>query len=373
MIPLSVPDLRGREAEYLARCVEDNWVSSAGPFVTQLESEMAKLAGCRYAVATMNGTAALHLALVTAGVREDEYVIVPDFTFAATANAVYHAGARPLFVDVSSETWTLAPDSIEDAMTFARKRGLSVGAVIAVHVLGQPADMDSIKAVCRRAGVALVEDAAGAIGATYRGGSVGALGDIGVFSFNGNKTVTAGGGGMILTDREDWAQHARHLSTQARATAEYSFDEVGFNYRMTNLNAAVGLAQLERLEEMLEAKRETALAYDQAIADRNDMRPMPQTNLSRSSHWLYGVRVASTDAARSLVDHLARRGIEAKPFWRALSQQTAYVDAISLETPITATLSGQVVTIPSSSNLTARDRASVISALTEWRGPQLDG
>lgn len=372
MIPLSVPDLRGREAEYLARCVQDNWVSSAGPFVTRFEQEMAKLAGCRHAVAFVNGTAALHLALVAAGVGPRQHVILPDFTFAATANAVYHAGARPLFADVSPETWTLSPESLEEAMQVARERRLTIGAVVAVHVQGQPADMDPLRAICRRANVPLVEDAAGAIGALYRGRPVGGLGDIAIFSFNGNKTVTAGGGGMIVTDREEWAKRTRHLSTQARNASDYSYDEVGFNYRMTNLNAAVGLAQLERLDDMLKAKKATASAYDHALANRDDLRPMRQSNWAESSCWLYGLRVASIGAASSLVDHLARHGVEARPFWQTLSTQRAYTDAVKTDTPNAAALSGRVVTVPSGSALTGSDRATVLAALASWRGPRLD-
>lgn len=373
MIPLSVPDLRGREKEYLARCVDDNWVSSAGPFITQFETEMKELAACEHAVAFMNGTAALHLSMVAAGVVPGRHVVVPDFTFAATANAVYHAGARPIFADIAPDSWTLSPEALERALAAAKQQGLDVGAVIAVHVLGQPADMEPIRAICAVAKIPLVEDAAGAIGATYRGKPVGGLGDIGVFSFNGNKTVTAGGGGMAVTNRADWAKRVRHISTQARASTDYSYDEIGFNYRMTNLNAAVGLAQLERLDEMLVAKRATAKAYDRAVAGRNDMRPMPAPNWAESSCWLYGLRVASDWMAKSLVEHLARHGAESRPFWRSLSEQASYAEAVKMPAPNAARLSGSVVTIPSGSQLTEQERAAVIAALATWHGDAIDG
>ncbi len=368
MIRLSVPDLRGREMEYLARCIEDNWVSSAGPFVARLEAEMAECAGCQHAVAFVNGTAALHLALVAAGVRPGMHVIVPDFTFAATANAVYHAGARPLFADVAPDTWTLSPEALEQALAGARDQGLKIGAVISVHVMGQPADMEPLSYTCAKAGVPLIEDAAGAIGAIYKDKPVGCFGDIAMFSFNGNKTVTAGGGGMIVTNREDWAARVRHLSTQARAAAAYQYDEVGFNYRMTNLNAAVGLAQLERLPEMLATKKAHAFAYDRAVTGRVDMQPMSRVNWAVSSCWLYGLRTNSTAAAGSLVKHLDGCGIEARPFWKTLSNQKAYAAAARMPAPYAAGLSGRVVTIPSGSGLTESEREAVIKALAGWRG-----
>ncbi len=367
-VPLSVPDLRGNEAAYLAQCVRDNWVSSAGPFVVELERRMAELCGTAHGVAVVNGTAALHLLLLSAGVGPGDAVVVPDWTFAATANAVYHAGATPVFVDVSAATWTLDPEVLAEALSAPRRR---IRAVIAVHALGHPADMDSLRATCAEAGVNLIEDAAGAIGARYRGKPVGGLAEGAIFSFNGNKTVTAGGGGMIVTDRESWAARARNLSTQARVGSAYRHDAIGFNYRMTNVNAAIGLAQVERLEQMLAAKRAIAAGYDAAIAERDDLRAMPRAPWAESACWLYSVLAASPGEAEALVAHLNGAGIQARVFWLALSAQAPYREAPRIGGAVAAALSGRVVSVPSSSSLTPDQQQRVIDALRHWRGAAL--
>jgi dTDP-4-amino-4,6-dideoxygalactose transaminase len=367
-IPLAVPDLRGNEAKYLAQCVADNWVSSVGPFVTEMERRLAALSARRHAVATVNGTAALHLALLALGVGRGDLVVVPDWTFAATANAVVHAGATPLFIDVTGESWTLDPALLDRALAAHTGR---VKAVTAVHALGHPADMDPIMDVAARHGVPVVEDAAGAIGAYYRGRPIGSLGTAAIFSFNGNKVATAGGGGMVVADDDAIARTARHLSTQARPGADYVHDAAGFNYRMTNLNAAVGLAQLERLDDMVAIKRRIAARYAEAVAGRADMSFMPRRAWAESSAWLSSVLVARADDAAALVDHLARSAIEARVFWRALSPQAPYRGAPRLLSGVAAALSGRVVSLPCSTSLSDADQGRVLDALAAWRGQAL--
>lgn len=362
-IPLSVPDLRGNEAAYLAQCVADNWVSSAGPFIGDCEDRLATLTGRAHAVATVNGTAALHLALLGAGIQPGDFVIVPDWTFAATANAVFHAGARPVFVDVTDATWSLDPALVERVLNDPPGR---IAAVIAVHPLGHPADVDPLALLCKRAGVPLIEDAAGALGARYKDRPVGGLGDIAIFSFNGNKTVTAGGGGMVVTDDNGRAKRLRHLTTQARVGADYMHDAIGFNYRMTNINAGVLLAQLERLDDMLAAKREIAAGYDAALAGREDLCPMPRADWAVSSNWLYSVRCNNEAKASALVGHLNDSGIEARIFWRSLSPQPPYAGGPVMLSGVAAALSGTVVSLPSSSSLGADAQARVIEALGAW-------
>lgn len=362
-IPLAVPDLRGNEQAYLARCVADNWVSSAGPFVVECERQMAALAARAHAVATMNGTTALHLSLLAAGVNPGDHVVVPDWTFAATANAVRHAGAVPIFADVTEESWTLDPAALARALREAPGR---VGAVIAVHALGHPADIDPLLAQCRAEGIPLIEDAAGAIGARYKGRPAGGLGDLAIFSFNGNKTVTAGGGGMVVTDDEEKARRLRVLSAQARSGAEYCYDAVGFNFRMTNVNAALLLAQIERLEEMLATKRRLSEAYDRALEGRNDLAPMPRRPWAESGCWLYSVLCRNEADAQSLVRHMADRDIEARVFWRTLSDQAPYAGAPTALSGVAARLSGTVVSLPCSSSLTPAQQARVLDALAHW-------
>ncbi len=372
-IPLCVPDLRGREAEYLTACVRDNWVSSAGPFVTDFEARVAETAGRRHGVATVNGTTALHLALLAAGVGPNDLVIVPDWTFAATANAVYHAGATPYFVDITRESWTLDPgltgQAIEEATKDDRQR---IGAVIAVHALGHPADLDPLIALCSRHGIPLIEDAAGAIGARYKGRPVGSFGDAAVFSFNGNKTVTAGGGGMIVSDRSDWMRQARALSTQARSGAAYRYDAIGFNYRMTNINAAVGVAQMERLDDMIAAKRRIAQTYDAAMQSRGDLISMPRCGWADSACWLYSVLCPSRRDASDLVAVLDKSAISARVFWQSLSQQAPYSDAPTLLSGVSEELSGRVVTLPCSSSLPVEDQERVLGVLADWSARKTD-
>jgi len=362
-IPLAVPDLRGNEVAYLVRCVEDNWVSSAGPFVTEMERRVAEITGAAHGVATVNCTAGLHLALRAAGVGPGDRVVVPDWTFGATANAIFHAGAEPYFADITEESWTLDSVAVRHILERPENR---VRAVIAVHALGHPAEMDPLGAACRDAGVALIEDAAGALGANYRGRPVGGFGDFAVFSFNGNKTVTAGGGGMIVTNNGDAAAHMRRLSAQARETSVYRHEEVAFNYRMTNLNAAVGLAQLERLDEMLAAKRAIADIYDEALADNPSVMPLPRRDWAVSSNWLYAVCCQSPDSADALVSHLASRAIDSSVFWLSLSGQVPYADCPRQSCDVSRSLSGRVVVLPSSSSLPPEDQARVIAVLTAW-------
>lgn len=362
-IPLAVPDLRGNEAAYLQQCIEDNWVSSAGPEVSELERRMAALCTRQFGVATVNGTAALHLALKVAGVGPGDKVIVPDFTFAATANAVLSVGAEPYFIDVTPETWTLDPELLARVLEEVG----DVAAVIAVHVLGHPADMDPIADICRQHQVVLIEDAAGAIGATYKGRPAGGLSDIACFSFNGNKTVTAGGGGMLVTDNEAWADRARSLSTQARAGTAYNYTEAGFNWRMPNINAALGLAQLERLEEMVAAKQAIAARYDAALAGRTDIVPMPRAHWAESSCWLYTVRCSGSSKASALVEHLGAEHIEARRFWKALSGQRAYCAFARQVNQVAASISETVVSLPCSSNITQFEQERVLRMLAGWR------
>lgn len=364
-IALSTPDLRGREAEYLAQCVRDNWVSSAGPFVVAMEERMAVLTARRHAIATVNGTAALHLAVMAAGVTPGDLVIVPDWTFAATAAAVVHAGAQPYFVDVTRDTWTLDPELVDAAIRKVQHR---VGAVIAVHVSGLPADMDDLALVCSRYGIPLIEDAAGAIGSRYRDRPAGSFGQISCFSFNGNKTVTAGGGGMLLTDDDEVARFVRSRSTTARKGADYEHEAVGWNYRMTNVNAAIGIAQLERLDEMVAAKQYIAARYDTALRQRPDIRPMPRPPWAKHSCWLYNARIADENSARELVDRLGAQQIEARRFWRSLSAQVPYAAAPRLLTSVSADLSGRVVTLPCSSHLSPVEQDRVLVALRAWQG-----
>lgn len=371
-IPLAVPDLRGRESELLLGCVRDNWVSSAGPDITEFETRIAAVAGRRHAVAVVNGTAALHLSLLAVGIKPGDRVIVPDWTFAASCNAVAHAGATPYFVDVRADDWSLDPSIVEAVLREDR----GVRAVIAVDPLGHAADMDPLGEICRRHEVALVEDSAAAIGTRYHDRPCGGFGDVSIFSFNGNKTVTAGGGGMVMTNDDAITRYVRHVSTVARPGSDYLHDMVGYNYRMTNVNAAIGLAQLERLAEMIDAKRSIAARYDAALAERGDILAMPRPEHSYSTCWLYSVRVASEPLARSLVAAMDDAGIDARIFWRSLCVQPHWATAPRRLAGVSKALSGTVVSLPCSSSLTSTEQDRVLAVLADWNGsivPSLPG
>src|SRR5690606_28626820 len=269
-IPLSAPEIGGNEWQYVRECLDTGWVSSVGAFVDHFEAALAAHTGRRYAVATVNGTSALHAALVATGIGDHDEVIVSTLTFIAPANAIRYTGAAPVFVDADPHYWQMDPDKLRHLLErqcawragalYNRSTGRRVRAIMPVDVLGHPVDLDAIVEIARRYELIVIEDASESLGAEYRGAPVGRHGDIVCFSFNGNKIVTAGGGGMLLTDHAEWARRARHLTTQARADpVEYVHDRVGYNYRLTNLQAAVGVAQLERLGHAVAAKRRIAV------------------------------------------------------------------------------------------------------------------
>jgi len=364
-IPLCIPDLHGREDEYLATCVRDNWVSSAGPYVTQLEQAFSEHCAPGHAVAVSSGTAALHLCLVAAGVTGPEHrVVVPDWTFVASVNAVRHAGATPVFVDITEESWTLDPNALEVVLS---RPDHGVRAVIAVHTLGHPADMDALRAVCAGQGIVLIEDAAGALGSLYKGRPAGSIGDMAAFSLNGNKIITAGGGGIIVTPNAEQARLVRHLSTQARIGSDYEHDAVGYNYRMTNLNAAVGLAQFERLDAIVAKRRAIAQSYDAAFSNIVGITPMPRATWVNSNCWLYSVQLESEVAAKSLVEFLQERRIESRIFWRSVSSFAPYQEFSAELNGVSRALSGRVVSLPCSHSLTDVQQNRVIDSIDAWR------
>ena len=362
-IPLSVPDLGERERDAVCACIESTWVSSAGQQVTDLEERMASLCGRQHGVAVVNGTAALHLTLESLGIKHGAHVVVPDWTFAATANAVFHAGAKPYLVDIDERTWTLDADALE--LVLAEEAG-KIAAVICVHTLGHAADLDALTRICDEARVPLVEDAAGAIGASYKGKPLGSFGHSACFSYNGNKIVTAGGGGMIVTDDEEFAQKARFLSTQAREGRDYVHTKVGWNYRMPNLNAAVAIAQLERLDEMIAAKRDIAGRYDSAFTGIKGITSMPHQEWAGRNFWLYPIMLSACGAAGHLVNFLEERGIQARRFWHALSSQLPYRGLPKKLNGVSQSLTGRVVCLPCSSSLTAAQQDRVIEAVSVW-------
>ncbi len=376
-IPLSAPEIAGNEWRYVKDCLDSGWVSTAGAFVERFEIEFAARLGARYAVATMNGTSALHLALQAAGLRPEDEVLMPSFTFIAPANAVRYAGAWPVFVDAEPETWQMDPARVvhflERQCSWTgsglcnRATGRRIGAVLPVHVLGHPVDLAPILAVAERFGLPVVEDAAESLGARYRGRPVGRLGQIACFSFNGNKLMTTGGGGMLVTDDAALARQARYLGTTARDDAlEGVHGAVGYNYRLTNLQAAMGCAQLERLDDLLAAKRRIAARYGVALAGLPGVQVMPEADWAESAFWLYSIRLDAESAgldARALRARLARAGIETRTFWQPLHLSPAHGGAPCLGGSVAERLHREILSLPCSCGLAPDEQDAVIAAL----------
>jgi len=369
MIALAEPDISGNELEYLRQCVETNFVSSVGPFVSIFEEAFAQFVGTPYAVAVSNGTAAIHMALILAGVGPGDEVIVSDFTFAASGNPIFYQGGRPILVDSEFDTWNLDPDLVVEELDKRARLGQPMPKVVlAVHILGYPARIEAIVDACYRHGVWLIEDAAEALGASYtegplKGKQVGTIGRIGCFSFNGNKIMTTGGGGMLVTADEKLAQKAKHLTTQAKLPGyAYFHNEVGYNYRLTNLAAGLGVAQLERLDLFLKKKGRIAKTYDAAFKEVEGLRCPPRPSGLAPTFWLYSVLLACR--WESPLQQLLGKGIQTRPLWTALHLMPPYKGASLLGSgKISEELCTLGLSLPCSTNLSERDQQTVIEAV----------
>lgn len=366
-IYLSPPDVGPRERELLLEAFDSNWIAPLGPHVDAFERELAAKVGASHAVALSSGTAALHLALILLGVEAGDEVVVPSLTFAATANAVRYQGAVPVFVDSDRTSWNLDPELLAEGLARKAAQGRLPKAVIAVDLYGQCADYDRIRAVCERYELPLIEDAAEALGATYRGRPAGSLADLGAFSFNGNKIITTSGGGMLVTEREDWAKQARHLATQAREPAPwYQHERIGYNYRLSNLLAAVGRAQLEGLEAKVARRRAHFEAYQAELGKLPGWTFMPEAEYGRANRWL---TVAQIDAEAFGADreavrkHLEAQGIEARPVWKPMHLQPVFAECEMWGGAVSAELFERGICLPSGSSLTDAERAEVVEGV----------
>lgn len=376
-IPLSVPNIGGNEWHYVKECLDTGWVSSVGAFVERFEREFAAAVDAPFAVALSTGTAALHVALLLAGVGPEDEVVLPALSFIAPANAVRYTGAIPVFLDVEPEYWQLDPAAVrafleegcERRSGILRNRvtGRRVAAILPVDILGHPCDLDPLHDLAVRAGLAIVEDATESLGARYRDRLLGSISALSCFSFNGNKLLTTGGGGMLTTADGEMARRARYLSTQAKDDpVEFVHGAVGFNYRLTNVQAAMGCAQLERLEEFLEVKRRIAARYDEAFRKVPGLVPMPQAPWARSAWWLYTVRVTEETFGRSSRDvmhALDAVGIQTRPLWQPLHRSPAHRDAVTTPCPVAERLQQECLSLPCSTGLTAEEQERVIESV----------
>jgi perosamine synthetase len=377
MIPLCVPEIRGNEWQYIKDCLDTGWISSVGSYVDRFERMLADHTGTAHAVATVNGTAALHIALQLAGVERDDEVVVSSLTFIAPGNAIRYLGAWPVFVDAEPEYWqwdtARVCQFLEEECDFAngelrnKTSGRRVKALLPVHVLGHPVNLDPLLDLARKFGLRIIEDATESLGATYRGRTVGHLGDIACFSFNGNKLLTTGGGGMIVTDDTAWARRAKYLTTQAKDDpVEYVHHEIGYNYRLTNVLAALGCAQMELLDEYVAAKRRIAARYGEALSNLPGMTVMKEASWATASFWMYTVLIDEAGfgcSSRQLLAELQKRSIQTRPLWQPLHQSPAHAGMQFLETGVADRLYRDALSLPCSVGLQPEQQERVIEAL----------
>lgn len=380
-IPLSVPTFRGNEIKYLTECVETGWVSTAGRFVTDFEKKTAEFNRIGHGVAMSSGTGALHTALLVLGIGAGDEVLVPTLTFIAPINAVRYTGAEPVFMD-SDDFINIDPQKINEFCStrcthtpqglINNSSGRRLRAILPVHIFGNPVDIDPMVEVASRYGLHIIEDATESLGSFYTSGQhegrmTGTVGDIGCYSFNGNKIITSGGGGMLVTNIEQHSTRARYLSTQARDNAEtYMHNEVGYNYRMTNVEAAVGMAQLEVLSEYVTDKHRIFALYNELLADIEGVRLLESPPYASSNHWLNAVIVDSTRTDRdAIMNKLLAQGIEARPLWLPNHMQKPYTGVESFRLERAMTWHRQVLNIPSSVGLSEEHIKEVADAIRQ--------
>jgi len=380
-IPLSVPHLAGNEWKYVKECLDSNWVSSAGPFVERFEEALSDYVGTKHAVAIVNGTAALHIALLVAGVEPGDEVLIPTLTFIAPANAIRYANASPVFIDVEPKHWQLDTQKLSDFLHNEcewkdgelrnKTSGRAVRAILPVDILGHPCDMDPILEVARKFDLKVVEDATESLGAKYKQKRVGNLSDVACFSFNGNKVITTGGGGMIVTNDDRLAEKARYLTTQAKDDpVEYVHNEIGYNYRLTNIQAALGCAQMENLDQFVERKRAIAAKYEQAFRPVSGLTVPEEASWAYSTFWLYTVRVSPDDFgldSRQLMHALGNGGIQARPLWQPLHLSKAHHGAQQYRIEAAEIINQEALSLPSSVGLSDEEQERVIDVLLTAR------
>lgn len=328
-IPIGLPDLSGNEWKYVKDCIDRNWIPSGGAYVGQFESMVGKYVGAQHAIAVVNGTAALHISLLLTGVAPGDLVIAPDLTFVATINSIRYVGAEPILIDAYKDTWQMDLDLLEDFLkshTYIKEKNCyhklnhrKIAAIMPVHVLGNMNDMDKLLKISATYAIPVIEDSTGALGSTYKGKYAGTFGKLGCYSFNGNKIITTGGGGMIVTDDAELAQKARLLINQSKTDKlYYEHDGIGFNYSMPNILAAIGCAQMERIDYLMDNKKKSAQNYMQTL---KNVEFQKITDGVISNHWLFTVLVKDRD--KTIADYLSKN-IQVKPFWKPISMQKGF-------------------------------------------------
>lgn len=368
-ILLSAPDVRGNEREMVLAAIDSNWIAPAGPDLEAFERELAAATGRAHAVGLSSGTAGLHLALETAGVSSGDDVLVSTLTFVATANALNQLGAKPIFVDSNDATWNMDPELVEHTLGQLAANGTLPAAVVPVDLYGQCANYTDLEAICNRYDVPIIADAAESLGATHSGKPAGSFGVCAILSFNGNKIITASGGGALVTDDEEVANRVRHLATQAREPAPY-YEHVdrGYNYRLSNILAALGRAQLATLDDRVSRRREINQAYRKTLADIPGIAPMPQAENSSTTFWLTAITLEPGTAPMTSDElrlALERHNIESRPVWKPMHLQPAYADEHAILTGVSDRLFETGLCLPSGSGMSDADLERVTSTLRD--------
>jgi perosamine synthetase len=379
-IPVCIPEIRGNEWKYLKECLDTGWVSSAGSFVTRFERAVADYLGTDFAVATINGTAALHMALLVAGVSPDDEVLVSDLTFIAPVNAIRYLGAWPVLIDAEPRHWQIDPEKLVDFLEnecawrsgalYNRTSHRRIRALLPVHILGHPVEMDPILDVADKFGLVVIEDATEGLGASYQGRKIGDLADIGCLSFNGNKLITTGGGGMVVTDNGDWAEKVRYLTRQAKDDpVEFVHCELGYNYGLTNIQAALGCAQLESIDQYISKKREISRTYFEELSDIDGITFMEEATNVCSTFWMYTVLIDEKRYgmdSRDLMLKLQAAGIQTRPLWQPMHLSPAHSDAIAYRCEVSESLNRRSLSLPCSVGLNSEQQSRVIKAVSQY-------
>lgn len=371
-IPLSVPNMAGNEWKYVKDCLDTGWISSVGAYVTQFEEMVASFAGARYGIAAVNGTAALHISLLLSGVKQGDYVILPNLTFVASANSIKYLGAEPLLIDADPNLWQMDLDLLEEFLAnettvngdelVCKSDGRRIGAIMPVHILGNMCDMDRFLSIVQKYPLPIVEDATEALGTTYKGKSAGTFSPLAAFSFNGNKIISTGGGGVIVTDDAALAKHAKHLTTTAKASAdEYYHDEVGYNYRLVNVLAAIGVGQMELLPSFIQRKKECVAFYKQELNGVADIRFQQELPDVTTNGWLFTIQ---TDKQQQLLDHLNANKILSRRFWMPMNKLPMYSGCRYIQRKDHSDyIYHTCLSIPSSTSITDEELAIVVKEI----------
>jgi len=368
MLLLSGPNIAGNEWKYVKDCLDTGWVSSVGSYVTKFENMVAEFAGCKYGVATSNGTTALHIALMLAGVKRDEYVIAPNITFIASINSIKYTGADPILIDVDPDTWQMDLDLLEEFLQnetdekngelFYVQDGRTIRCIMPVHVLGNICDMDRLQSIAEKYKISIVEDATESLGTYYKGKHTGGFGIMGCFSFNGNKIITTGGGGVIVTNDEELAKRAKHLTTQAKSDPfEYMHDEIGYNYRLVNVLAAMGVGQMELLPSFIKRKKEIDAFYKKELNGTGDIRFQKVSPEVDCNLWLFTIM---TDKQKEVLKILNDNQMQSRPFWVPMNQLSMFrEDVYYTKDDKSNFIYQRCLSIPCSTNIKDEEMAAV--------------